>query len=330
MKVAYVRRDYSLCERRRSGLSLVELLVVLGIVAILAALLLPAVQAARESARNAACKNHLKQLGIALAAHEAAYGQLPGGGWGFQWVGDPDKGPGAAQPGAWVFSLLPYLEAGQVHKMGRGLPAGAKADALGNMMQTPVAVFVCPSRRGVALQAFLGQFPLHNATKPALAFKNDYAGCGGHTRLLNGGGPANDSPQALAAYQWPDPDKATGMFYAGSQIRPADIRDGLSNTYAVGEKYVRIRLATTPQDRDFGDDQAAYIGDDRDVRRWTEEPPARDHLTLEAYDSFGSRHPASWNALFGDGSVRSMAYTIDYEVHRSLGNRRDKKPASVP
>jgi len=328
----YVRAtNLHLLQVRKRGFSVVELVVVIAIIAILMALLLPAVQAARESARNAACRSHLKQIGIALASHEAALGHFPGGGWGFQWVGDPDKGPGVQQLGGWLFSLLPYLEAGNVHKMGRGLPAGAKADALGIMMQTPVAVMHCPSRRTSAeLGSFLGQFPLHNATKPALAFKNDYAGCGGDQRLTNGGGPDNDSPQAIATYAWPDPRKATGLFYAGSQIRPADIRDGLSNTYAVGEKYVRMNPGTTPQDRDFGDDQAAYIGDDRDVRRWTEEPPLRDRLDVDAYDSFGSRHPATWNALFGDGSVRSMAYTIDYEVHRSLGNRRDKKPLSLP
>jgi hypothetical protein len=306
------------------------MLVVIAIIGVVAAITLPAVQAARESARNSSCKNHLKQLGLGLAAHEAAVGHWPGGGWGFQWVGDPNKGPGREQPGGWVFGLLPYLEAGNVHSLGKGLTGQAKADALGQMLQEPVPVLVCPSRGRSPLGLFLGQYPLHNAAKPQLAFKSDYAGCAGDKQLANGGGPADDRPRTVAAYNWPSMEEATGVFFAGSQITSADIRDGLSNTYMAGEKYVRVTPGTSAQDRDFGDDQGAYIGDDRDVRRWTEEPPLRDHVTLEGYDSFGSRHPSSWNALFGDGSVRSMSYTIDYEVHRSLGNRIDKKPASVP
>jgi prepilin-type processing-associated H-X9-DG protein len=84
-----------------------------------------------------------------------------------------------------------------------------------------------------------------------------------------------------------------------------------------------MRPARSPQDRDFGDDQAAYIGDDRDIRRWTEEPPLRDQRDLDAPDSFGSRHPSSWNALFADGSVHSLSYTLDAEIHRAQGNRHD-------
>ncbi|MEX2175807.1 MAG: DUF1559 domain-containing protein [Pirellulaceae bacterium] len=313
---------------KKAGFSLVELVVVIGIIAILIALLLPAVQAARESSRNAACQNHLRQIGLALAAHETAHRQFPTGGWGFQWVGDPDRGSGASQSGGWLFSLLPYLEAAPTHDLGQASSADEKAEALGAMLQVPVRVLVCPSRRGTELRPFLGQYPLHNAAKPALAFKNDYAGCGGDKQLVNGTGPAEDSPAALAAYPWPR-HEASGVFFARSQVRPADVKDGLSNTYFAGEKYVRAREASSVQDRDFGDDQAAYIGDDWDVRRWTAEMPRRDGAA-NAPGAFGSRHPSSWNALFGDGGVRGMAYTIDPQVHRSLGNRADGGPSSIP
>ncbi len=253
----------------------------------------------------------------------------PLGGWGFQWVGDPEKGPGSEQPGGWVFGVLPYLEAGNVHAMGTGGAGPTKAAALGKMLQTPVPVLVCPSRRGTELLPFLGQYPLHNAIKPAMAFKSDYAGCGGDERLRNGRGPASDSPAALRAYRWPHAN-ASGVFFAGSRIRAADITDGLSNTYLVGEKYVRMQPARGPQDRDFGDDQAAFIGDDRDIRRWTDEPPLRDQRNLDAPDAFGSRHPASWNALFADGSVWSLSYSLDAEVHRTSGNRHDGQPGNGP
>jgi len=315
--------------KTRPGVTLTELLVVIAIVGALVSLLLPAVQQARESSRSATCKNHLRQIGIGLALHESSSGHLPSGGWGFQWVGDPDRGTGRTQPGGWLFAVLPYIEAAATHDIGRGRSPAAKQDALGVLLQSPVLALTCPTRRRPGLRPFWGQYPLHNATKPELAFKSDYAGCGGDTRV-GGPGPDSDSPAALAAYRWPDPEQANGAFFGGSRVRAADFTDGLSSTYIAGEKYVRIREAVDAADRDMGDDQAAYIGDDRDVRRWTMWPPLRDSYDLDSPDTFGSRHPGSWNALFADGSVKSMAFAMDAEIHRALGNRRDGEPASLP
>jgi len=326
-------RDSSLlitiAKRHRRAFSLVELLVTIAILGTLISLILPAVQTVRESSRNATCRNRARQIGIGLASHEAAHGRLPSGGWGFQWVGDPDRGSGRAQPGGWLFTILPHIEAMTVHNVALGTSPSEKPEALGAMLQEPVTMLTCPSRRPPGLRPFLGQYPLHNATKPALAFKSDFAGCGGDVRV-GGGGPEADSPQAIAAYEWPNVEKASGAFFGGSQMRAADFMDGLANTYVAGEKYVRLGEARNADDRDFGDDQAAYIGDDRDIRRWTITPPLRDSREWDAPDSFGSRHPTSWNALFADGSVRSMAFDIDPQIHRSLGNRRDGAPSSAP
>src|SRR5687768_6477407 len=88
---------------RPRGFTLVELLVVIAIIGILVALLLPAVQAARESARRTQCKNHLKQLSLAFLTHENTYGYFPSGGWGWVWTGDPDLGSGERQPGGWAY-----------------------------------------------------------------------------------------------------------------------------------------------------------------------------------------------------------------------------------
>lgn len=314
----------------RRGFSLVELLVTIGIISLLIGLLLPAVQSAREAARNLTCKSHLRQIGLALHHHEAAWQYYPSGGWGFQWVGDPNYGTGPRQPGGWLFPLLPYVEAQEAHDLAKRKVGTARHEATARLMQTVIPIFSCPSRAGGQTGVFLGQYPLHNAVKPETAFKNDYAGNAGDTLWLNNGGPASDNVLEVAQFKFPTANEATGIFFPASQMRPAYVRDGLSNTYFAGEKYVRDRQATSPDERDYGDDQSAFMGDDRDVRRFTFEPPLGDQVDQEGYDRFGSGHPSTWNALLGDGSVRSLEFGIDAAVHRSLGNRKDGGPSNIP
>src|SRR5215211_6488872 len=112
----------------RWAFTLVELLVVIAIIGILVALLLPAIQAAREAARRATCTNQLKQIALAWHLHHDAHKFFPSGGWGYYYVGDPDRGSGAKQPGGWAYSCLPYLEETAVYQLGAGIAGSTSAE----------------------------------------------------------------------------------------------------------------------------------------------------------------------------------------------------------
>ena len=106
----------------RKGFTLVELLVVIAIIAMLVTLLLPAVQAAREAARRTQCINNIRQLALGCLNHESAHSFMPSGGWGWSWVGDPDRGAGKEQPGGWGYAVLPFIEEGSLASRREGSP----------------------------------------------------------------------------------------------------------------------------------------------------------------------------------------------------------------
>ena len=130
------------------GFTLVELLVVIAIIGMLVGLLLPAVQQAREAARQMQCSNNLKNLALAALNHESSSKYYPSGGWSWSFTGDPDRGMNRHQPGGWTFSLLPFLEQNAIYQYSsngqKDTPDKAKAS---EVLQMPVGVFNCPSRR---------------------------------------------------------------------------------------------------------------------------------------------------------------------------------------
>jgi prepilin-type N-terminal cleavage/methylation domain-containing protein/prepilin-type processing-associated H-X9-DG protein len=358
--MAYIYGSSVSARARRSdrfAFTLVELLVVIAIIGILIALLLPAIQAAREASRRTQCKNNLKQIGIAWITHHSAQKHFPTGGWGWNWTGDPDQGFDKNQPGGWVYNILPYMEEIVVHDMGKGLPYNSqKLSALGQALQTGIKGIACPTRRsesGTFLLASPAFAPVNVSgviVNTSRVVRGDYcANAGDQATNEFGSGPGNTGA-ITSGTGFPTPYQGTGVCYQESMIRINDITDGTSQCYMVGEKYLAINLYGSGTD--LADNEWAFAGYDNDIYRTatdmstaTAAAPngvkststtapniARDARTAmtDPTDSFGtnlwgSAHPSNFNMVFCDGSVHPIPYTVDILVHRALANRADGK-----
>ena len=327
---------------KSQGFTLVELLVVIAIIGILVSLLLPAVQSAREAARRIQCSNNVKQMALAAHNHHAAHNHLPTGGWGWRWIGDPDKGAGREQPGGWFFNLLAYMEESAAHDTQSGKSGETRLQAASQMLATPISGALCPSRRAVQLFPTWLATPNFAASTPQVA-RGDYAANGGQyynsISWVFGGedGPGSyqdgSSPEAVAKWQELDSNElCTGIEHGGSEIGFRHIVDGTANTYMYGEKLINADMYVNGQDG--GDNENLYMGHNGDQTRWSgiqvddtyhSLDPVRDTPGFGDWKRWGSAHPAIFQMSFCDGSVRSISYDVDTMVHAFHGSRNDQQ-----
>lgn len=309
----------------RKAFTLVELLVVIAIIGVLIALLLPAVQQAREAARRSQCRNNLKQMGLALHNYHDVYGSLPSAAirapytTSSGWFGKPGWG--------WGSLILPFLEQDSLHAA-----LGVSYNRLENyasipnfvpLSQTPLSVYRCPSS---PMPDVNGKFKKNSFPDTDVPASSNYKGVfGSFNEGATTGGPSDCPNSWFRGYCF---RAETGLFGAGSNVKFRDITDGTSNTLAVGE--------VTYGDLGDGVDRMAavwigmysgsgYSGNDSVVRVLSESlanTTAR-RINGTFRNSFSSHHPGGAQFLFGDGSVHFLPETIDGPTSANLADRAD-------
>jgi prepilin-type N-terminal cleavage/methylation domain-containing protein len=287
---------------RRKGFTLVELLVVIAIIGILIALLLPAVQAAREAARRASCSNNLKQIGLGLHMYHDTHQRLPPGWWGW----DPATGQPHwfGLPGwAWSASILPYMEQTAVYEslvhfdLPITDPANDPARVLG------IGIYRCPSDSGP------DRFDLPNGAPcvgtppsfPVALATNNYLGVFGTVDFH---------------HVCPNADcEGDGVFFLNEGVRFRDVRDGLSQTLAVGERSSELAPSTWVGVVTCGHHAPARVCG---VASY---PPNSQQQPAHYLHNFSSRHPSGTQFLAADGSAKLLAETIDTATYHALCTR---------
>ncbi len=293
---------------RRSGFTLVERLVVIAIIGILVALLMPAVQAAREAARRLQCSNNLKQLGLAITQYETQLGVFTcGADWG--------KGSNNASAGMHVF-LLPYMEQGNVFdKLDISKPV---YDAANSQYGAQIAsLYTCPSNaarlndpfdwtRNWKTSNYVG---VMGAGRPGKVVSLEKSHCGDYY--------------------------TDGLFYPQSGVTAGEVRDGLSNTLAMGERTYNLRVWLKGAYYDGSTTSHVCVFSTKNVR-WPMKTESESFCYLHCTGPgncvncpkgrtmlfndlvFGSDHPGGALFVRGDGSVHFVAESIELATFQAM------------
>ncbi|PQO44064.1 DUF1559 domain-containing protein [Blastopirellula marina] len=322
--------DPPLAHRRR-GFTLVELLVVIAIIGVLIALLLPAVQQAREAARRISCTNNMKQIGLALHNYHDTHLRFPAGAYsGHVTCTASGKPMGGSTSecnkvfAPWTVMILPYVEEGALYDnfdFKRIFPPFTDSCSSPNKkwQKVPLTKYQCPSD------------PLSDNDVPTL----NYLACQG------GGDPTVFEPILNAACSGSNsPTRVfftNGMFYNNSTTRFADVTDGLTNTFMVGEGMYHFLLGSHPnianRSTTWASGELANNPYGTPITQCaagnsinSAPQVATSHQLPEMSHTFGSHHPGGCHFALGDASVHFASENMDLAVYRSLGRRADALP----
>ena len=303
----------------RRAFTLVELLVVIAIIGTLVGLLLPAVQAARETARRTQCTNNLKQTGLALQDYHEAQRRLPEG-WLCDAAGSPTPNNENAEKGVgwgWASRILPYVE--ETALSNRIVITGSISAASATVRETVVQAFLCPSDAGAGKPTFKpgeeeGANNDHkhpDVTEGDDAYsRTNYVGMFG-----SNGWEDEDEDEDGIVDEHGEPYDGDGMFFANSRMPFRHVTDGLSKTIMVGERDSRIGGSLWVG---MVADLAEPIG--RVVAHGHHAPngnPAEQH-----FGDLSSRHQGGANVVFADGHCDFIAESVDVALFQKLCTRK--------
>lgn len=310
--------------RSRHGATLLELFVVLAIVALLTALVLPAVQSAREAARRTRCSNNLRQIGLAVHNRLATHEALPPG-----YLLRSASGDSITPGWGWAVFLLQGLDQAALYDAANfDLPISAPDQK--TVIGTNLAAFVCPSSPGAG-PVSTGYLNMNLSGAETMAAANYVASAGSLdlSRFSRSGGRANIRDIA----------QGDGVFFLNSKVSPSDVTDGASQTLMVGERSRNVADATwvgvfaftaplcTKADWLVKSCVSAMFmvlgrtGPPADIIQGSIPESTAINAVGAGPDGYWSLHPGGCNFLFCDGSVRFVKQTIARNVYTGLSTR---------
>jgi prepilin-type processing-associated H-X9-DG protein len=302
-------------------------LVVIAIIAILIALLLPAVQKVREAAARSQCANNLKQIGLAVHNYHDQFGALPCSRIRDHYL-------------TWAVLILPYIEQDNFYKQWdlqrRYYDQGANKAEGDLIRQTQVKIYYCPSRRAPPQITKVGDDPNSTSSQGPSPFPGalaDYAVCDGHTaEETSSAWRSLDSRGAIVVARHPSnlrdfpPVSSNRVTSWKSATRWQAIPDGLSNTFLIGEKHVPPPLLGRSTNNEG--DGSIYNGDwPESIMRAAGSGYALARHANDVYNrNFGSWHPGVCQFVFCDGSVQALAVSTPTSTLDRLSQRDDGQP----